>query len=153
MLPMGFRADLFNFTHPDRSKTCRLVAPGMRRPPLAILVIVGFVCLWPKGILLRGEEPLIQVDDSFVTADDDGRGWTIGNQLIHYSFGADGQTFGIRSIQDVVDGREWQRSSAPDTFVNINGLRVQIGSAATPFARASVTEWWGGVRLDVTYRH
>jgi len=117
------------------------------------LVLVGLVCLWPKGILLRGEEPLVQVDDSFVTADDDGRGWTIGNQLIHYSFGADGQTFGIRSIQDVVDGREWQRSSAPDTFVNINGLRVQIGSSATPFQRASATEWWGGVRLDVTYRH
>lgn len=125
----------------------------MRRPPIAALVTVALVCLWPKGILLRGEEPLIQVDDAFVTADDDGRGWTIGNQLIHYSFGESGQTFGIRTIQDAVDGREWQRSSAPDTFVNINAQRVQIGSSATPFQRASVTEWWGGVRLDVTYRH
>src|SRR6476619_6418984 len=101
---MSVCADLFNFPVADRSKTCRIVAPGMRRPPIAALILVGLVCLWPKGILLRGEEPLIQVDDSFVTADDDGRGWTIGNQLIHYSFGASGQTFGIRGIQDAVDG-------------------------------------------------
>src|SRR4029079_16067486 len=101
---MRLCAEACNLLSANRSKTCRLVAPSMRRPPFAALVIVAMVCLWPKGILLRGEEPLIQIDDAFVTADDDGRGWTIGNQLIHYLFGASGQTFGIRTIQDAVDG-------------------------------------------------
>jgi len=52
-----------------------------------VLVLVGLVCLWPKGILLRGEEPLVQVDDSFVTADDDGRGWTMQEKSLGWQIG------------------------------------------------------------------
>src|SRR5438552_14207089 len=113
----------------------------MSRPPVVVLAIVAAVCLLPMGVLVHGEEPLIQIDDAFVSGNDGGRGWTIGNDLIHYTLSAQTQSIGIGDIENPVDGSSWQRSNGSDTFVNINGQRVNIGSSSTPFQRAAVAEW------------
>ena len=125
-----------------------------RRPPIRTLVaaLVAACLLVPTGALLHGDTPLLQVDAAFVTQDDSGHGWVIGNELIKYSLGQVGSSIGVRSIQDVVTGRDWHRTSDPDSFAVINGQRVDIGSAVTVFEKAETSEWYGGVRLDVTYR-
>jgi alpha-galactosidase len=126
---------------------------GRCRPPLATLVaaLVVTCLLLSGGVRLRGDEPLAQSDTAFVTQDEGG-GWTIGNELIHYSLGRQGATVGVRAIADMVNGLDWHRNADPDSFVTLNGQRIVIGSSATAFQRASADEWWGGVRLDLTYR-
>jgi alpha-galactosidase len=124
----------------------------MRRPSLLISAAVAALALLPAGVILRGEQPLVQVDDAVVTVSDDGRTWTIGDGLIQYSLGSDGQTVGVRRIHDVISDLDWQRTDRPDTFATIGSQRIEIGSAATPLVGFSATEWWGGVRLDLRYQ-
>src|SRR5258706_13978907 len=99
-----------------------------RRPPFPTLVmaLVAACLLVPARTFVRGDSPLIQVDTAFVTQGDDGPGWTIGNDLIHYSLGPEGGGIGVRGIEDVVSGRDWHRTSAPDTYVTLNGQRIDI---------------------------
>src|SRR5262245_18292144 len=125
-----------------------------RRPPVPAFV----AALCAASVFLsfstraHGDEPLIQLGSAFVTEDDTGRGWVFGNDLIRYSLGQVGTAIGVRAIEDPVNEREWHRSNDPDSFFSLNGQRVTIGSSATPFVRASVSDWWGGVELDLTYR-
>ena len=109
------------------------------------------MCLIPGGVLLRGDQPLIQVDDAYVEAIDGG-GWAIGNPLVRYTLRRQGATIGVSSITDVGTGRDWSRSKGPDGFITVNDQRIAIGSSLTTFTNATVSEWWGGVRLDVHYR-
>ena len=95
-----------------------------------MVAAVAALALIPAGIALHGEQALVQVDDAVVTVSDDGRTWTIGDGLIQYSLGSDGQTIGVRRIRDVVSDLDWQRTDRPDTFVTVGGLRVEIGSSA-----------------------
>ena len=139
----------FNLEAHAGSKSCRSSAVGMGRPPLAFVV---FVCLLliPTGVMLHGDEPLIQIGDTFIQADDGG--WTIGNDLVRYAIGDTGNGVGIRAIQDPVTAHDWNHGAAPDSYVMVNGARVNIGGAPTQLVDAEVSEWWGGVKLDVRYR-
>jgi alpha-galactosidase len=124
-----------------------------QRPPLPTLVaaLVAACSLLP-GVRLRGEEPLIQVDSAFV-AQNDSDGWTVGNELIHYTLARKGSTVVVTDIHDMVLDRDWHRKDDPDSFVTVNGSRVTIGSSATSFRRAWADEWLGGARLNVAYRY
>ena len=101
-------------------------------------------------MLVRGDEVLLQIDDAFVS-NSDGT-WTIGNEMVRYSLARDGSTIGVRGITDPLSDRDWHRFSGPDSFVNVNGQKIDIGSPATQFLEASTSEHWGGVRLDMKYR-
>jgi alpha-galactosidase len=124
----------------------------MLRRLLALLVVLVGVFLSPASSVVRGDEPLIQSETAFVWAVDDGRGWVIGNEFIRYGLELDGQAVGVSQILDPESGFDWLRSNGPDSFVKVDGTRVLIGSGATVFARAAVSQWWGGVRLDLTFR-
>ena len=58
----------------------------------------------------------------------------------------------VRGITDAVTGRDWHQDNVPDSSAIINGQPVSIGSSTTTFERVNMSEWWGGVRLDVVYR-
>jgi hypothetical protein len=103
------------------------------------------------SVRLHSEEPLIQVDSAFVAQNSDG--WTVGNELIHYSLARKGSTVVVTDIHDMVLDRDWQRKDDPDGFVTVNGSGVTIGSSATSFRRAWADEWLGGARLNVAYRY
>ena len=123
-----------------------------QRPPLPTLVaaLVAACSLLPS-VRLHSEEPLIQVDSAFVAQNSDG--WTVGNELIHYSLARKGSTVVVTDIHDMVLDRDWQRKDDPDGFVTVNGSGVTIGSSATSFRRAWADEWLGGARLNVAYRY
>ena len=125
----------------------------MGRSALRVLSF-ALLAVWlvSTGTVARGDQPLLQVDSAFVSAADDASGWIIGNELIRYNLDLGGQAVGVRAIQDAQTGFDWLRSNGPDSFVTINNQRVLVGSGSTVFDRASVTPWWGGVRLDLTYR-
>jgi alpha-galactosidase len=124
---------------------------GRCRPPHPTLVAALVVtCALVPGIRLRGDESLIQVESAFVS-DDDGHGWTIGNDLIHYSLVRDDEVVRVGGINDMVTGRDWHRKDEPDAFVVLNGSRITIGSPVTSFRHASADEWFGGARLDLAY--
>lgn len=123
----------------------------MGRPLLPAVLALVLMCLIPGGVLLRGDQPLIQVDDAYVEAIDGG-GWAIGNALVRYTLRRQGTTIGPSGITDVGTGRDWSRSSGPDGFITINNERISLGSSTTTLTNASVSEWWGGVRLDLHYR-
>jgi alpha-galactosidase len=123
----------------------------MGRPLLPAVLALALMCLIPGGVLLRGDQPLIQVDDAYVEAIDGG-GWAIGNTLVRYALRRQGTTIGVSDITDVGTGRDWSRSKGPDGFITINDQRINLGSNTTTFSSATVSEWWGGVRLDVHYR-
>jgi alpha-galactosidase len=108
------------------------------------------LALVPTGGLLRGDEPLLQIDDAFVTADGD-RAWTIGNATIKYSVGDANGGIAATGLVDPTSGVDWHQRDASDGYVDIGGQRFDLGSGAMQFVRASTTEWWGGVRLDVHY--
>jgi len=76
----------------------------------------------------------------------------IGNDLIRYSFGLQGSAIAVRSIADPVTGREWHVNGTPDSSVVVNGQQITIGSSATTLVDSNVSDWWGGVKLDVVYR-
>ena len=107
----------------------------MGRPLLPAVLALALMCLIPGGVLLRGDQPLIQVDDAYVEAIDGG-GWAIGNTLVRYTLRRQGLTVGVRSITDVGTGRDWSRSKGPDGFITINDQRISIGSSATTFTDA-----------------
>jgi alpha-galactosidase len=109
------------------------------------------MCLIPGGVLLRGDQPLIQIGDTYVEAVDGG-GWAIGNSLVRYALSRQGANVGLNSITDVVAGRDWSRSRAPESFITINDQRISIGSSVTTLTSVTTSEWWGGVRLDLRYR-
>ncbi len=125
------------------------------RYPVVLALALSALALAPAGLLSKTPDPLVQVDDAFVTADDDGRGWTIGNKLIRYDVGSVNTGTGVRSIVDATDDRNWARGASPDSTITINGITTSIGAAgsqATQFLRAEASEWWDGVRLDLVYR-
>ncbi|HKW00061.1 MAG TPA: alpha-galactosidase [Vicinamibacterales bacterium] len=109
------------------------------------------MCLIPGGVLLRGDQRLIQIDESYVEAVDGG-GWAVGNSLVRYTLSRQGATVGLSGITDVASGRDWSRSKAPEAFITINDQRITIGSSVTPLLNVTTSEWWGGVRLDLHYR-
>jgi len=121
----------------------------MPRPRLSILAVLCLL-LVPPGTLLHGAEPLLQIGDTFVASENGN--WTIGNGLVRYQIGQVSGGIGVRSIADPVSPREWNRGTAADSFVTVNGQRVNIGTSPTQFVTAAVSEWWGGVKLDVRYR-
>jgi alpha-galactosidase len=126
---------------------------GRRLRATALPAVLVAVCaLLTTNVRLRGDAPLLQVDTAFITRDANARGWVIGNDLIHYSFGLQASAIGVRSIIDPVTGRDWHLMNTPDSSVVVNGQQISVGSAATVFERSGVTEWWGGVRLDVVYK-
>jgi alpha-galactosidase len=122
----------------------------MRRPPLSALAVALVVCLLPGGVLVRGNDVLIEVDGAFVSQE--GSSWTIGNHGVRYTLGRDGNTVGVRAIADPLGDRDWHRSDGPDSTVTLNGQRVDIGSSLTQFLDATVSEHWGGVQLNMRYR-
>jgi hypothetical protein len=79
----------------------------------------------------------------------DGGGWAIGNTLVrtlrrqgsHRTPQHHGRRHGPRR----------NRSRRPRRFITID-QRINLGSNTTTFSGATVSEWWGGVRLDVHYR-
>jgi alpha-galactosidase len=91
------------------------------------------------------------VEDATVQFDADG--WIIGNNLIRYSIGMLGQgQVGVRAIEDVRSGRDWSRNAEPDSSFRVNGRPIRVGGAGSEFSHAEVSEWWGGVRLDLHLR-
>jgi alpha-galactosidase len=122
----------------------------MRRPPLSALAVAFVICLFPGGVLLRGDDVLIENDGAFVSQD--GSLWTIGNHGVRYTLGRSGNNVGVRAIADPLSDRDWHRGEGPDAFVTVNGQRVDIGSSLTQFLDATVSEHWGGVRLNLRYR-
>jgi alpha-galactosidase len=98
---------------------------------------------------LQAGDTLILSGDAFVQSDD--QGWTIGNPLIRYAIGGSGEV-GVRAIADPSTGRSWEMSEGPDSFISVNGERLLIGGSRTDLEGADVSEWRGGVRLDVHYR-
>ena len=122
-----------------------------RRLPLLTLLGVLVACLTTSGSL-HSEEPLLQVDTAYITQDGSGRGWVIGTDLVRYSVGTEAGAIVARGITDPVTNREWRQVAGPDSSVSVGGHHVEIGSADTTFARSEVTEWWGGVKLDLVYR-
>ena len=125
-----------------------------RRPsfPILITALVAVLLFFPARVLVRGESSLLEVESAFVNEDDGGRGWIIGNNLIHYSIGLQGGAIVVRGIEDVVTGVDWHQKNDSDTYVTVNNQRVNIGSSTTAFQGASTTEWYGGARLDLRYR-
>lgn len=123
----------------------------MKRSPLPALALAAVVSLVALGVILRGEEPLIQIDDARIERSEGG--WTISNSLLRYSLSAlPGGGFGDLGIEDMTSGLDWHHASAPDSSIRVNGGVVAVGGPATPITSAEVVEWWGGVRLDVHYR-
>jgi len=126
---------------------------GLSRPPIlsrvAALVAIGLIGL--TVVKLRGEDVLLQVDTAYVTQDEGG-GWSIGNNLIKYTLTRTNAGIGVGAITDATTGRDWHRGGDPDSFVTVNGQRVVIGSSQTQFQSAAVEELWGGVKLDLIYR-
>lgn len=113
---------------------------------LAATVLAGLVLAIP----VRSEDQLIAIDGAFVSADDDG--WAIGNGLIRYALGRDGNRTVVRAVLDPTGARDWHRSETPDSYVVVNGQRIEIGSGTTEFTGATTEEHWGGVRLNLAYR-
>jgi len=99
---------------------------------------------------VRTGTDLISIDGAFVRTDDDG--WTIGNPLIRYALARDGNRTVVRSVRDPISGRDWHRSEEPDTYVVVDGRRLEIGSGETEFLEATTEEHWGGVQLNLMYR-
>src|SRR5262245_43375383 len=122
----------------------------MGRPFFPALAALISLCLIPGGVSLRGDQPLIQVDDAYVQAIDGG-GWAIGNAAVRYTLSRQGTAIGVGGIIDVGSDHDWSRSRGPDSFITVNGQRISVGSSLTTFVNASASEWWGGVRLDVHY--
>jgi alpha-galactosidase len=123
-----------------------------RRRFVVLLAALCALCFLTTRTPARGDQPLIQQDTAFVSAADDGQGWTIGNDLIRYALRLQGSTLSVQSIQDAQSGREWLRATGPDSFVIINALRVDIGGSDTLFQGADVAPYQGGVRLNLRYR-
>lgn len=123
----------------------------MGRPyPLLTLLGVVVVCLATAGSL-SSATPLLQVDSAYILQDSSSRGWVIGTDLIRYSVGLQNGSIVARAITDPVSEREFRQELSPDSFIRVGGERVDIGSSATTFLRSDVTEWWGGVKLDLVY--
>jgi len=122
----------------------------MGRPSLPALVATVALALVPAGSLLRGDQPLVQVGETFVTADGD-RAWTIGNASIKYSIGDAGGSIVALGLVDPVSGKDWNHRNATDGYVSLFGQHLDLGSPTTQFVSATTTEWWGGVRLDLHY--
>jgi alpha-galactosidase len=113
----------------------------------AVLVAAG---LFLHSRQLSGQSPLVTSGSAFVSSD--AGGWVIGNEYIRYSLGRQGSAVVVRAIEDTVSGLNWRRAATPDSFVTVNGKRVDIGSSATVFQGATAVEWWGGVKLDLKYK-
>ncbi len=120
----------------------------MSRPVVVLLVCLVTVLI-PGGVRIFGDEVLIEVEDAYIRADDGT--WTIGNPLVRFTIGGNGGPAGIREIVEPASGADWHRSDEADSVVTINGQRLAIGTGMTSDG-SDVTEWWGGVRLDVHYR-
>jgi alpha-galactosidase len=106
------------------------------------------VFLFPSR--LAGQSSIVTSGTAFVSSE--GGGWTIGNEYIRYSLARLDRTVVVRAIEDRASGLNWRRAAGPDSFVTVNGSRVDIGSATTVFQGATAEEWWGGVKLDLRYR-
>ena len=103
----------------------------MGRPLLPAVLALALMCLIPGGVLLRGDQPLIQVDDAYVEAIDGG-GWAIGNTLVRYALRRQGTTIGVSDITDVGTGRDWTLFALKDGRVKFdkNGRRVNVVAEA-----------------------
>jgi alpha-galactosidase len=122
----------------------------MRRAPLSLSLALVALALVPAGGLLHGDEPLVQINDAFVTADG-AQAWTIGNPAIRYSIAATAAGLTARALVDPASGQDWHASDATDGSVTVGGVQLAFGAPGMSFVNATTTEWWGGVRLDLHY--
>jgi alpha-galactosidase len=120
------------------------------RLPLSLAVALVGLALIPAGGLLHGDEPVLQINDAFIT-NDGGQAWTIGNPSIRYSVGATPAGMAAKGLVDPLSGKDWHTSDAPDGSVTVGGVQLAFGSPGLQFTNATTTEWWGGVRLDLRY--
>ena len=98
------------------------------------------------------EVPILQIKDAFVLEDAAGHDWTIGNDVIRYRIGRRDGEFRLLGLTDPAADHDWHHTSKPDSAVTVGGAPQTIGGPATPFVAAAVSEWHGGVRLDLEYR-
>src|SRR5262245_41431525 len=123
----------------------------IRRPHSATFValVLALALLVPASA--RRSDPLIQIEDVYVELIENG--WAIGSSLMRYELRQEGGVTRVVAVRDVLGDRDWHRAESPDSVVMIDGQRVEIGSAATGLMDVNASEWWGGVRLDLRYRH
>jgi alpha-galactosidase len=129
-----------------------LPSRGIERRSVWSLVLVLAASLTPAGVAGRDARPILQIKDAFVMEEDTGDDWTIGNEAIRYRIGRRDGEVRLLGITDSTSGHDWHRTSRPDSAVTASGEPMAIGGPATPFVAAAVSEWHGGVRLDLEYR-
>lgn len=128
------------------ARLSRLFAPRTVRPGLLGLVVTLAVLSQSS---VRGEDLLMEIGDAYAMRGDGG--WSIGTAGIRYVIADDGGSIGASALENPVGEVDWLRSRSSDSTVTINGQRVSIGGALTRFQQASVSEYNGGVRLDLTF--
>jgi hypothetical protein len=116
----------------------------------------GFAALAAVSLALsasrvaRGDEIVAAKSDAYVSVDNAGRSWTIGNHVVSLVLSADSGDLRIVRFVRADTGRPWALSSEPDTFITVNGQPLPLGrsggfSVDTP--QVSVTR--GGVLLNL----
>jgi alpha-galactosidase len=97
-------------------------------------------------------ETLVGVGDAYVSQDESGQSWTIGNGTITYRVGLNalGALVPMGLARPGV-GAAWTVESASGLSYQQKDRRVSLGQADVPFRAAWTEEYLGGVRLSLVF--
>src|SRR5207244_10766748 len=119
-------------------------------PFLRSASLAGTVVLLGAAAVNPAPRRLVAVGDAFVTQDDAGHGWTIGNSHIAatYDFAGDHQLV-LASLVNPQTGRTWSLTRGADLTLTLNDQAVMLVQGATGlrFVSASAGAWRGGVDM------
>lgn len=113
----------------------------------AALALVGL-----RPVASESADVIARVADAYVSQDESGQPWTIGNDGITFRVGlnAEGALVAL-SLERPGADLPWSVGSAPGFSFQQQGRRLSPGQTGFPFRAANADEYLGGVRLTLTF--
>lgn len=123
--------------------------PSRRSVRLFVLLSAAVCLVTPAG----SRTTALEQGSARIMAAPSGRAWQIGNDGIEVTLSVDGSDglLRVQALRNPATGFNWIEAPAPDAALRLGGEVLQLGSSVVRFERYQVSEYRGGVRLDLHF--
>ena len=127
--------------------------PGTITHHLHLLAGLSWLGLLGLAAPAMADDPsrLVSSGSAFITADDDGRSWTIGNEVVRLRVGQSAAGYAVLGLERAALDGDVMPAALPDASLVVGARRLVPGAGSLVLRDSQVAEAAGAVRLKLVF--